>query len=600
MTISKTNFIAISVTMITVLILFQFSNLSAIYTSEAMNNKNAAGEIEITADKTIQSDTLKVDTAYSTAIIGDISDREANIAEEWCTYTKRSYNRFANLEEYSMHSSSSCKLLITSSDAIESKKDVNILIRQSKAGIHIILTSLPETSFIEASESFQKLLGIRSIYKDSYKLNGLTMYEGFLLGGKTTYPKLKKTIPYFRLQAGTKTYVIGEIRQQKRKKIKNEDLPPVVWRNQAENSFIFVVNCDFFKDHTGLGMLSAMYSETQDYYLYPIVNAQNVICQNFPYLSNENKEEVSKHYYHSSKSLCENVLWPDIVSILSATGDKFNGMIAPKLEYSKSEQGINEDSVSFYFEQNEKVTGELGLSGDQLDSYSYYDEKIKEDTRTFQKLASSYTFTIFAPGDMSEAVYQKYLDNQEEESVLSSVRTLLTKKEKIQKPILSFYNNEILSMASTIDGFSHTNAEDLYLRSIETALGYSSVSLDFTRVLYPESKKDDWTHLSKNLSRYLNTYWSQFRKGFEQTTVSQTDKKVRNFFSMNYTTFRHDKTINLSISRFHEGASYLLNLNNERIVSIAGASFIELERGRYVIIATDKNVSMEVSADSIE
>lgn len=600
MTISKTNFIMISITMIAILILFQFSNLSAIYTSEAMKNKEAEKEIQITAEQTIQKEDLKKDATYSTAIVGKFTYTEANIAEEWCLYTKRTYNRFDTLEAFSENASSHCKVLITGSECIKTESDVNTLEHLSKSGIHIILTSLPDISFIKSSEKFRQLVGIRDIYQENYKLDGITLYEGFLLGGKTHYKKFKDSVPYFYLKSGTKTYITGKVRHQKKLGIKNEELPPIIWRNQNENSFVFAVNYDFFQDHTGLGMLSAMFSETQEYYIYPIVNAQNVVLQNFPYFSNENSTTISDRYYHSTKSFYENVLWPDLVSILNATGDKFSGMIAPKMEYRDKTQEVYPNALSFYFKQNEKVSGNLGISGDQVDSYSYYDTKIKYDSNIMEKLAPEYKFIIFSPGDMPEAVYSKYLGNKDTDSILSDIRTLITKKESDGKPIISFYNDSIVAMTNTIDGFSHTNAEDLYLRSIETALGYSSVSLDFTRVLYPESKKDDWTKLSKNLSRYLETYWSTFRKAFKQLTVSQTDENVRKFFATDYRTYRRKNTISLSVTNFQDSAFFLLNLNNERIVSVSGAEYKEIEHGRYLITATNKDVSIEVTDDAIE
>lgn len=587
--------------MIAILILFQFSNVSVIYTSEASINKYADTDITITASQTVQSEDLESKTAYSTAIIGNYSNHEANIAEEWCIYTKRTYYRFDSLEEYSESLSTRCSLLIANAGTVNKKKDVNILVRQSKTGITIILTSLPDVSFIRSSNAFRQLLGIRGIYMNTFTPKAITMYEGFLLGGKTTYRKLKKTVPYFRLRSGTKTYVVGEIRHQKKKKVKNEDLPPIVWRNQTENSFVFVVNCDFFQDHTGLGMLTSMFSETQEYLIYPIVNAQNVVCHNFPYTSNENNRTIKAQYYHSSKSLCENVLWPDVVSILEATNDKFTGMIAPKLEYRDETQQASSESLAFYLEQNEQISGELGISGDQMDSYTYYEEKIKYDTEFMKKELPEYTFTIFAPGDMSAAIYRKYLDGTEGDSILSSIRTLVLNNEVLtNRSILDFYNETIVSMAKTNDGFSHTNEEDLYLRSIETALGYSSVSLDFTRILYPKTKKDDWTRLSRDLSRYLETYWAEFRNTFDQLTVSESDKRVRKFFALDYTTHRRNDTINLTITNFNQKAYFLLNLNNERIVSAEGASFYKIEDGRYLISAKDTSVSIEVTTDSIQ
>lgn len=599
MKISKANFIVISITMITILILFQFSNISAIYTSQAMKNKNAEKDVTITLSDTIQAANLISPASYSTALIGSKVNCETNIAQEWCVYTKRSYCRFTSLRDFSDNVSSDCKLLIANADVIDTPEDISILTQTAKMGMHIILTSLPDTSLFHSSKELQKLTGIRKIPSDMYKTNGITLYEGFLLGGKTTYHKLKKSIPYFLLESGTKTYISGIIKNQKKKKIKNEDLPPVVWRNQYESSFVFCVNYDFFQDHTGLGMLTAMFAETSNYYIYPIVNAQSVICQNFPYLSNENSGEISKQYFYSSKSFSENVLWPDMVSILNATSENFSGMIAPKLEYSGSQE-VLEDSLNFYFKQTEKISGELGISGDQMESSSFYEEKLISDTETFRKMAPEYTFTVFSPGSMPESVYRKYLNNAEQDSILSDIRTLILPKEQKQEPLFSFYNSRVITMSGTIDGFSHTDKEDLYLRSIETALGYSAVYLDFRRVIYPAGKNDDWTALSKNLSRYLDTYWQSFRKTFDQLTVSEADQKTRQFFALDYTSHRQGNTINLTISNFKTEASFLLNLTNERIVSVSGGTYTRAETGKYVINATESTLSIEVASERIE
>lgn len=600
MTISKSNFIVISTVMITILLLFQFSNISANYVSKSMYNQNAEEHVSISSTQILDREVLELPENYNTAIIGSPRNQEANIAEEWCIYTKRTYQRFMNLREFIANPSSYCTMIILNSISVCTKKDVDILYHQSKLGINIILTSLPNTTFIRSSEKFKRLIGIRGVYQATYRISGMTLYDGFLLGGKTTYKKLEKSVPYFRLRSGTKTYITGYIKRQKELNIKNEDLPPLLWRNQTEDSFVFVVNCDFFQDHTGLGMLSAMLSEAMPYNIYPIVNAQNVVCQNFPYLSNENSDKTAEHYYYTSKALCENVLWPDMVSILNATEEKFSGMIAPKLEYSNKEHNVSTDSISFYFDQNEKISGDLGLSGDQMENLARYEDKIKYDTEAMAKLTPHYKFTVFSPGNMPEFIYKKYLGEKGQDSILSSIRTLITKKGLDTNPIISFYDNKILQMTTTIDGFSHKDVEDLYLKSIETALGYSSVYLDFTRAIYPTKRGDDWTRLSNNLSRYLSTYWRTFRKGFDQVTVSESDKKARRFLALDYYSKREKDSIQLNIVNIKESASFLLCLNDEKVVSVKGAEYIEMERGKYVINTSSDKVLIEVAADAVK
>ena len=59
-TISKSNFIVISVVLAAVLFLFQFSNISAQYTSQATKNKNAEPSIQIQADSTLLENNSKI------------------------------------------------------------------------------------------------------------------------------------------------------------------------------------------------------------------------------------------------------------------------------------------------------------------------------------------------------------------------------------------------------------------------------------------------------------------------------------------------------------------------------------------------------------
>lgn len=594
MTISRSNFIAISVTMLVILFLFQFSNLSVLYTSKATINHMAKKEIKIHAENSVRKTTLKNDFDYSTAIIGN--SYEANLAVEWCVYMKRTYARFDDLQEFYTNTSTKCKLLIINSYVVTTTSDVKILQKACDYKINIIFTSLPDTNMIQNSEPLKSILGIHSVKTSFFHTNGMTLYDGFLLGGRTSYTKLKKTIPYFRLQSGVKTYIVGDIKDQKKKKIKNEDLPPILWRYHTGKNFVFAVNTDFFSSHMGLGMLTAMLAETENYLIYPIVNAQSVICQNYPYLSNENTNQIAEKYYYETQSLSQNVLWPDIISILDATGEKFSGMIAPKFEYSNTLEGVSSNTISYYYKQTEQVSGDLGISGDQVESGNFYKEKLKFDTQMFKQKVPSYVFTIFSPGKMPENIYKPYLTSTKE-NILSHIRTMIIDKENQSEPVISFYNDDIISMATVNDGFSHDNDEDLYLKSIETALGYSSVSLDFTRVYYPSGKKDDWTRLTKNLSRFLDTYWTEFRKGFDQTTVSEADEKARRFLALDFQTFRQGNTINLSIDRFYKSASFILKMPNGRITSITGGKFIKLENSVYVINASKKDVVLTIVDD---
>ena len=106
--------------------------------------------------------------------------------------------------------------------------------------------------------------------------------------------------------------------------------------------------------------------------------------------------------------------------------------------------------------------------------------------------------------------------------------------------------------------------------------------------------------MSNNLSRYLSTYWRTFRKGFDQVTVSESDKKARRFLALDYYSKREKDSIQLNIVNIKESASFLLCLNDEKVVSVKGAEYIEMERGKYVINTSSDKVLIEVAADAVK
>lgn len=598
MTISKTNYILISITMVVVLLLFQFTNVSIRLTSKATTNPHAQNSSSLKLSDIDAAKNFNRQTGYQTALIGAASENSLKIAAEWCSYMKLTYGRFETVEKYNRQISTRCRMVILSPDVLSEDSAISLLTNLTERGINLIFTRLPEVSRIRESAALRHLLGIGNIVEDSCKVNGVTLFEHFLLGEKITFQKMKPTIPWYSLSAGTKVYMTGALKDQKDRKIKNEDLPPILWRNACDNAFVFAVNGSYLEDQTGLGFLTGMLYETSNYLLYPVVNAQTVYLQNYPYLSDENSEAMQKHYYYTAPGLYQNVLWPDIIAILNATGDVFNGMIAPQMDYQKELSLQTKKNLEFYTQHTEQVSGELGLSGDQIGNNPDDAEKLLQDQEYFSRTLPNYKFTVFSPGKMKESSYAPYLGNTQKNSILSNIRTLLCSHENIgKKPLFSFYNNTVLSITSTMDGFTHKGNDELLLRSLESALAFSNTELDFSRVLYPESDSDDWTKLSKDWARFQTTYWKEYTAVFDQLCITDTDTRVRNFLALNYITHRQSDKITLSIDSFHSGNSFLLRLHGEKVNSVSGGTFKQVEKDCYLIRADRRTLVIQVAAD---
>ena len=102
------------------------------------------------------------------------------------------------------------------------------------------------------------------------------------------------------------------------------------------------------------------------------------------------------------------------------------------------------------------------------------------------------------------------------------------------------------------------------------------------------------------MARFLDTYWKNFRKAFKQVNISEADQRARKFFALYYNYYRRNDTISLSITNFEDEASFLLDLADEKVVSVSGGTFTKAEKDKYVIHADSKTVLIEVAEDLSE
>ena len=139
----------------------------------------------------------------------------------------------------------------------------------------------------------------------------------------------------------------------------------------------------------------------------------------------------------------------------------------------------------------------------------------------------------------------------------------------LKRYLLDYENENVTGQRVVSDGFSHTYSEDFRVKSIETALGYSSVLADMSQIVYPESEKDGWEKFSEKLSANISTYWKDFQ-GFDGTTVSECDKRIRNFLSLSYREERKNNIIMLEKEGTDEPAWFILRIHNEEIEKMGG------------------------------
>lgn len=476
-------------------------------------------------------------------------------------------------------------------------------------GVTVIFATLPQSSVIREYRDLRELLGIRAVIADEIPLAGMHLFSGFLLGGEEIYEvtelgeeerqDMNPSVPWYTTGAGTKTYMVGtlsdetieqtvdnEIRAQyagmEEEAAKNSLLPAILWRNSVDTAKIFCVNGDYLADISGVGILDAMMGETYDYDIYPVINAQNLVIADLPAFVSENEEEMQKRYSQSAQAVYQEIVWPSLTSIASRTGAKMTCMMTPQFTYTDEEEPDGEN-VTYYLKRLKEEHAEAGLSADSREGIPL-SEKIKQDQTFWQTYAPSYRFlSLYADGVKSIG---------EESALPAEIRTVALGSGASGQAV-GYLNENVTLQPSTSSGIRHTFLDDFKVKCMETALGYSNITLDLYSVTYPEGDEDSWEKMSKKIAANLGTYWKAY-EAFDATTLTESDVRIRRFLALDYKQQRAGNVITLSLEHREDAAWFLLRLHGEKVTEVAGGSFEEIEDGVYLILAEEDEVSVEV------
>ena len=438
-------------------------------------------------------------------------------------------------------------------------------------------------------------LGIKKVVANETTLSGVKLFDGLLLGGSVVYEAgeeedekerqdLQLKVPWYQLGSGTTTYMMGLLNESSGENVRNEELPSLIWRNGLNNSSVFAVTGDYMKDSTALGILDGMLAEGSEYALYPVVNAQNLSMVNFPVFADENNEEMQKLYSQSMTGIARDVMWSSLISIVEKSGRKMTCFIQPQADY---EDGIEPDArnLKFYLQQMKEQNAEAGLSL-QYQNTASFEEKLKKDAAFFQNENSSYIYgTAF-----TEAKNINYILQLENTELLKNVSTLICEYTE-EKPVLSYCSDFVTLQSVTSDGMNYTYSDDIRMRSIQSALGYTNVMLNMYDIFWPQKDTDRWEVMQKRFSSNLLTYWKEF-SCFAGTTLSESNTRTRTFLNLDYSEKREENKIILQTSL--AGSWFILRTHGEEIADIQGGSQTKIQEDAYLICAEDTTVEIKL------
>lgn len=598
--VSRRKFFSIAIMMFVLLFLFQFSMVLRDRQNTYDVNSNLAPKQNDGKNvwKNEELDPASVGTTDRRYVlfVGDSSSDMAEAVSRWCTYAKWDISKCSSMEKFKENDKNLPGMLILESEKYALDDNLKKIEELEQKGVIIVFGCLEDPKNIEKNQELQDFLGIYKIVSQKTELTGAKLFEGLLLGGEVIYETpedkderdrqdLQLDVPWYQVGSGTKTYMVGLLDQSKQKEtVENEELPTLIWRNGIRNGSIFCVVGDYMKDSTALGLLDGMVAEASSYYIYPVVNAQNLSMINFPVFVDENNEQMMELYSQSITGMARDIMWPSLISIVEKGGLKMTCFMHPQTDYEDGIEPTSKDLV-FYLKQMKEQNAEAGLSLQYKNAGSLRD-KLNQDAEFFRKADSSYKYGA-AYTEEKDLDTVKALMNTE---LMKNVSTLVCEYTE-DEPVISYCTDSVTLQSVTSDGMNYTYSDDIRMRSIQSSLGYTNVMLNMQKIFWPERKKDRWQIMQKRFSSNLLTYWKKFT-GFDSTTLSESNTRTRTFLNLDFSEIRTDDEITLKTSE--SGSWFILRTHGEEIEEIEGGTQKKLEDNVYLIQAQDTTVKIQV------
>lgn len=547
-------------------------------------------------------------------LIGSENKELVNVVKQWCLYTKRELaqiNRPAEYEEW-LRGAKKPALILLDGAKVEFAAGYGDLVFLTEQEVPMVFCTLPDADKIAGSDILCEILGILSVMPQPAEVEGVRLYEGFFLGGEADYvakteeeekrQDMNLTMPWYLLKGGTKTYMVGALEEDsvRAQLALGEDtenvsgyLPKLIWRNSYKNCPVFAVNGEYMSSLAGLGILSAFCYEAGEYELYPVINAQNILIQNYPNFSSENKELLLELYSRNPQMIFQGIMWPSISAMAKANGLKLSCFFNPQYVYTDT-IGTQVEEVAFYLRQLREINSEAGMAVSYSED-STFEAMLSDDEWFYSSLNSDYRYQMLFAYEKDLAAV---LENLGKDNLFRNVVTIGSEYRQGDS-LISYLTDTVTLQRITGSAEKCSYTDDFVSRGIQTALVYSNVLLDLHNAVWPQDESHEWQNLYDEMASNVESYWAK-RWDLEQTTLSESDTRVRTLLNLEYRHEKTDNVITLQVGNTETASYFVLRTHDEKIDSLTGGTYEKLEQNIYLIKAEESTVEISLEPMSLK
>ncbi|MEY8266979.1 DUF2194 domain-containing protein [Lachnospiraceae bacterium 64-25] len=197
-------------------------------------------------------------------------------------------------------------IFIITTDSLEEADAQHMLLELVKAdGKYLLYTNLPDES-----GEYEKELGILES-RGKTQIDGMMIFEGILAQGMVNYADLPMTVGDLSLDAACTKLI-----QEQSKEFKEQrELIPLLWKKQWGKGKIYVCNAPFFEEESGIGILTGIFADMEETFLYPVVNSSAVLLDYYPDTEHADRELIYRLYSREPAAYIRDVVWPAMEKI---------------------------------------------------------------------------------------------------------------------------------------------------------------------------------------------------------------------------------------------------------------------------------------------